>query len=115
MVRTSKEKMRYISAFIIASMLLLVPFSEASAWHPKKPVTPYGDFCPRCSEYGNCKTPMGHEDAKRAMIDYYHKKGMSVEIEKKRGRFIRAKITHKDDVVDVIIFDRRTGRIRSIY
>jgi hypothetical protein len=107
--------MRYILAFIIASMLLLVPFAEASAWHPDKPVTPYGDFCPLCSEYGNCKTPMGHEDAKKAMIEYYNKKGMSVEIEKKRGRFIRAKIMHEDDVVDVIIFDRRTGRIRSIY
>ncbi|MBL7031648.1 MAG: hypothetical protein ISR97_00510 [Nitrospira sp.] len=92
-----------------------MPFSEAFARHPKKPVTPYGDFCPKCSEYGNCKTPMGHEDAKRAMFDYYHKKGLSVEIMRKRGRFIKAKVKDKNDVVDVIIFDRRTGRIRSIY
>ena len=107
--------MRYIVAFIIVSMLLLMSFSEASAGHPEKPVTPYGDFCSRCSEYGNCRTPMGHDDAKKAMIDYYHKKGMSVEIVKKRGRFIRAKIKNNNDVIDVIIFDRRTGRIRSIY
>jgi hypothetical protein len=96
-------------------MLLLVPFSDAIALHTEKPVTPYGDFCPRCSEYGNCKTPMNHDDAKKAMLDYYHKKGLSVEIEKKRGRFIRAKIKDENDIIDVIMFDRRTGRIRSIY
>ncbi|GBE03238.1 MAG TPA: hypothetical protein ENH45_05360 [Nitrospirae bacterium] len=107
--------MRYIVAVIIGSMLFLVPFSEAFAEHPKKPVTPYGDFCPRCSDYGTCKILMGHEDAKKAMIEYYDKKGMSVEIEKKRGRFIRAKIIDRGDVVDVIIFDRHTGRVRSIY
>lgn len=107
--------MRYISLFIIVSMLLLAPFSGASALQYEKPVTPYGDYCPRCTKYGNCKTTLGHDDAKQAMLDYYHKKGMSVEIEKKRGRFIRAKISYENDVVDVIIFDRRTGRIRSIY
>ena len=107
--------MRYISVFIIVLMLLLMPFSDASAWRYKKPVTPYGDHCPRCSDYGTCDTPMGHEDAKRAMFDYYHKKGLSVEVVRKRGRFIRAKIKDKDNVVDVIIFDRRTGRVRSIY
>lgn len=107
--------MRYISVFIIASMLLLVLFSEASAWRQKGPVTPYGDHCPRCSDYGTCETIMGHDDARRAMLDYYHRKGLSVEVVRKRGRFIRAKIIEDGDVVDVIIFDRRTGRVRSIY
>jgi hypothetical protein len=58
---------------------------------------------------------MSHDDAKKAMLDYYNKKGLAVEIEQKRGRFIRAKIKDEDKVVDVIIFDRRTGRIRSIF
>lgn len=139
--------MQYLTILIITSMLIMMPFSEASAWrskkagppeghpktsvtpegqpeksvppvlawHPQKPVTPYGDYCPKCSEYGNCDTLMGHEDAKKAMLDYYHKKELSVEIEKKRGRFIRAKILNDNGVVDVIIFDRQTGRIRSIY
>ena len=107
--------MRYLTMLIITSMLIMMPFSEVYALHREKPVTPYGDFCPRCTKYGNCKTPMGHEDAKTAMINYYQKKGLSVEIVKKRGRFIRAKIKDKNDVVDVIIFDRRSGRIRSIY
>lgn len=58
---------------------------------------------------------MSHEDAKNAMSEYYQKKGLNVELEKKRGRFIRANIKAKNNVIDVIIFDRQTGRIRSIY
>ena len=107
--------MRYILVFIIASMLLLIPFSEASAWRKDGPVTPYGAYCPRCSDYGTCETIMGHDDARKAMLDYYHGKGLSVEVVRKMGPFIRVKIIDGGEVVDVIIFDRRTGRVRSIY
>ncbi len=104
---------------LIAWLIILASFpgsmSEALAWPLGKPVTPYGDFCPRCTEYGYCKSIMSHEDARKAMLDYYHKKGLNVELEKISGRFIRARIKDKGNVVDVIIFDRRTGRIRSIY
>lgn len=107
--------MRYTTALIIVWAVSLVTSSDAFAWPQKQPVTPYGDFCPRCTQYGNCKTIMSHEDAKKAMLDYYRKKGLAVELERKKGRFIKAKIKRKNEVVDVIIFDRRTGRIRSIY
>ncbi len=107
--------MRNLTASIMILALMLVSSSEVFALRHGKPVTPYGDFCPRCSHYGICRHIMSHGDAKKAMLDYYHKKGLLVEIENKRGRFIRAKIKNNDEVVDVIIFDRRTGRIRSIY
>lgn len=107
--------MKYISIIAIVSVLLIIPLTEAAAGSHEKPVTPYGDFCRRCSEYGNCKSTMSHEDSKKALIEYYHNKGLGVQLEKKRGRFIRAKIRDKNKVVDVIIFDRRSGRIRSIY
>ncbi len=108
-----------ISAFIIVVILLTVFIAPASASHhakkEKKAVTPYGDFCDRCSDYGTCDKPLTHEGAKKAVIEYYHKKGLNVMLEKNRGRFIKAKIMDKGSVVDVIILDRRTGRIRSIY
>ena len=109
------EKMRYVMILIVISTLLLVLFSDLFAMHEKGPVTPYGDFCPHCSHYGTGHSSMSHDDAKKAMIDYYHSKGLTVEIQGKRGRFIRAKIKDKDKIVDEIIFDRRTGRVRSIY
>ena len=110
--------MRYLTVLIIIMVLLMMSLSDVLAWRhgrPHRQVTPYGDLCPRCNEYGICKSPMSHDDAKKAMLDYYHKKGLAVELVRKRGRFIRAKIKDKEETVDVIIFDRRTGRIRSIY
>jgi len=58
---------------------------------------------------------MTHEDAEKAMTDYYHEKGLNVELENRSGRFIRARIKEENRVIDVIIFDRKTGRVRSIY
>ncbi len=107
--------MKFIFVIIAGLVFLMASLFEVFAWQHEKPVTPYGDFCPHCAKYGACKTIMSHEDAKKAMTDYYQKKGLDVELEKKNGIFIRAKIKQKDEIVDVIIFDRRTGRVRSIY
>ena len=108
--------MKYLTAGLIIVVFGAGLVTEVEAWsRGKKPVTPYGDFCPECTKYGTCNKTLSHEDAKKAMMDYYHKKGLGVELEKKRGRFIRAKVKDKDKVIDVIIFDRRTERIRSIY
>lgn len=108
--------MRYLVLLLTVLVLLSAALPEAHAQRRGRPmVTPYGDFCPKCTQYGVCKTALSHEDAKSAMLDYYHEKGYIVEIINKRGRFIKAKIKDKRKIVDVIIFDRRTGRIRSIY
>jgi uncharacterized membrane protein len=108
-------KIKYLTAFIIISALLLIPFSTVFAWHHERPVTPYGDMCSRCGHYGICSSIMSPKDAKKAMMDYYNKKGLNIKIENVRERFIKAKVKKKNKIVDVIIFDRRTGRIRSIY
>lgn len=105
---------KYVTAFFLVSVLILIQNTDSFAGH-EGPITPYGDFCPRCSEYGNCKSNMSNDEAKEALISYYQKKGLSVELEKKRGRFIRVKVKDRNKVVDIIIFDRRSGRIRSIY
>lgn len=104
-----------ITVFAIAVFIFLACISSALAWHEGKEVTPYGDFCRRCTEYGTCDSLMSDEGANKAIFEYYHAKGLNVMIENSRGRFIKAKIINKNDVVDVIIFDRRTGRVRSIY
>lgn len=51
---------------------------------------------------------------KQALEDYYSQKGLSIKIDRIRGRFIKAQILDGSKVVDIIIFDRKTGRIRSI-
>ena len=102
---------------IICLTLLLAPISDVFAGNRGRgrAVTPYGDFSRRCGQYGTCESPMGPGEAEKAMKDYYNKKGLDVEIEDAKGRFIRAKVKDKEKTVDVIIFDCHTGRVRSIY
>lgn len=107
--------MKYLIGIVLILGLLIAPLSDSFSEHGRRHVTPYGDFCRKCTKYGTCKSTMSHDKAKRAILDYYNEKGLAVEIEKKRGRFIKVKVMDRDNVVDVIIFDRRTGRVRSIY
>lgn len=107
--------MKLLIFFIAIISLIPLSHSPAFAWHLEKTVTPYGDVCPQCGNYGTCKSVMTDYDAENALNDYYKKKGLKVEIEKISGRFIKAGIYNKEGIVDIIIFDRKTGRIRSIY
>ncbi|MBI5739518.1 MAG: hypothetical protein HZA16_02255 [Nitrospirae bacterium] len=107
--------MKLLILLTLAFPLLVLPASDGFSWQNERPVTPYGDFCPKCSRYGICSSIMTSYDSESALKDYYEKKGLDVKIEKPGGRFIKARIVDKDGVVDVIIFDRGTGRIRSIY
>jgi len=109
-----KESMKTIITLII-TLSLSLQLTPALAWPGGKPVTPYGDFCRSCGQYGTCRNMMSNDEAKKAMADYYHRKGLDVEIMSIDGRFIKAKVKDRKGVVDVIIFDRKTGRIRSIY
>ena len=107
--------MRYISTLaVIPVILALSTYMAFALSDDAKSVTPYGD-CTACGKYGICKTQMSDEAAKKAMMEYYDKKKLRVIIEKTNGRFIRARIMENDKAVDIIIFDSRTGRIRSIY
>jgi hypothetical protein len=107
--------MKTIITSIIIMLLLALQSTPVLAWSGERPVTPYGDFCKSCGQYGTCKNMMNPDEARKAMADYYHRKGFDVEIMKIEGRFIKAKVKNRKGVVDVIIFDRKTGRIRSIY
>lgn len=106
--------MRYLMILAIISALGFIS-SETFAWRQGEPVTPYGDSCARCGSYGICKSMINPGDAEKAIKHYYNKKGLNVKIENIKGRFIKAMVKDKGRVVDVIIFDRRTGRIRSTY
>ena len=82
---------------------------------PQRGVTPYGDFCPNCSVYGVRYKQVGHKKAVSAMSAYFHKKGYSIRNVRGVGRFLKVDVYKRGVLVDRIIFDRKTGRIRSIY
>lgn len=76
---------------------------------------PYGDYHERCGAYGVCKDDMSQRDAETAIKRYFSSKGLKVGRLQHRGRFVEAEIYRNGRLSDRIIFDRRTGRMRSIY
>ena len=99
--------------FILTLLLLFssVPLAHAG----DNRVTPYGDYCRDCTIYGVCKDLVPLEDSLAALDNYYRAKGYRTEVVKHRGRFIVAEIYRGGYVVDKVLFDRKTGRVRSIY
>jgi len=102
-----------VSAFILTLLSLLAFIPAAFAGDSR--VTPYGDYCRDCTIYGACKDLVPMEDSMAALDNYYRAKGYRTEIIKHRGRFIVAEIYRGSHIVDKVLFDRKTGRVRSIY
>ena len=81
---------------------------------------PYGRSCPgrRSGPYGAraaIKTP---EEAKQAIEKYYAESGRKVQVTiiDERRRFYVADIAEPEGaLIDTLIIDKRSGRIRSIY
>ena len=76
---------------------------------------PYGDDCQRCSEYGICRQDLGPKEAESAIDRYFSSRGLAAANKRHKGRFIEADIYRNNRLVDKVIFDRKTGRIRSTY
>ena len=85
-----------------------------SAYAGQDAVTPYGDYCKECATYGTCKNPISREAAISAIENYYRDRGYTVGRVRHKGRFIEAEIYEDNRLVDKVLFDRKTGRVRSI-
>ncbi|RMG74071.1 MAG: hypothetical protein D6710_02165 [Nitrospirae bacterium] len=104
-----------IKKTIIVIVLIISTASASFAWHRGNSVTPFGDYCPRASRYGMHSHNISIHDAEHALSEYYREKGYSIEVIKVTDRFIKINVLKGKVVVDIVIFDRRTGRLRSIY
>ena len=100
--------LRYISAILFVFILSAVSVAQEK-------VTPYGDYCEWCSSYGICEKDLGQKEAETAIKRYFRIKGLNVRHIIVKGRFMEADIYDDIKEVDKIIFDRKTGRIRSTY
>lgn len=101
--------------------LLLISLSAAPASAGNAPAhgpRPYGGYCMgnRWGWYG-ARTPVNTmEEAKRHFEKYFEGRDVVVGTIVDKGNFFRAEITDtKKNIVDYVIIDKRTGRIRSLY
>jgi len=95
----------------IAALFLSVSVSASAGEYL---VTPYGDYCSKCATYGACKVPLPPVEAIAEIEQYYMDRGYTVGRVRHKGRFIEAEIYDNNKLVDKVLFDRKTGRIRSV-
>jgi hypothetical protein len=108
----SIRKTALLSLLIV--MLYMASFSFAST----ADVYPYGDYKKGTlvSSYGEKRPVTTVEEAKRVLTEYFAKKDVMIGEIKEKELFFEAEIRDKNNnLVDKVIIDKRTGRIRSIY
>jgi len=112
-IKTEMSVLSPIGKTIVSAALMLSAASVAVA--DERPVTPYGDHCRECTIYGTVGEPIPPPEAVHALRKYYEGRGYDLGTVYHKGRFIEAEIFRNGKQVDKVIFDRRTGRVRSIY
>jgi hypothetical protein len=99
-----------------AIILTMVVFMNATTVYTvSERVTPYGDYTHSISAYGICKENISPGDAEIAIERYFAGRGLRALHIQHRGRFVEADIYRDNTLLDKVLFDRKTGRIRSIY
>ena len=97
-------------AGITLIMLLITPSLKSMA--EESPL--YGDACPLCGIYGYCSKQPSHKEIVRAFEAYYGAKQLKIVIEDETGRFKTVAIYKKGNIIDKVLLDLKTGRLRSI-
>jgi hypothetical protein len=112
-----------LTVLVITMTFLAVPresFAQHHGWGWYEG-RPYGDYCPGRrwgGPYGMRRTVTTADEAKQVVERYYEARQKAVIVGRivERRWFFFAEILDQDGkVVDEIIVDKRTGRIRSIY
>lgn len=95
--------------------ILFVFTVNSGAYAIENGITPYGDFFPGCCKYGVCKKELSDREAGSAIKSYFHRKGLHAGKMKGKGRFVKVDVYRGGKLVDVVVFDKKTGRVRSTY
>ena len=80
--------------------------------------SPYGDYKKGTADntYGEKRPVTTMEEARKVLTEYFAKKDMKVGEITEKELFFEAEIRDKkNNLVDKVIVDKRTGRMRSIY
>ena len=104
--------MGLITFGMLLECLVLIPGAYGADERGEK--YPYGGS--REGAYGEKKEVLTAGDAERALRQYFAKKNVTIGEISEKDLYFEAEIRDKDNkVIDKVIVDKRTGRIRSIY
>ena len=79
---------------------------------------PHGNYSPGPERgwYGARKKVRTLEDARRILLEYFSSGDIVIGVIREREWFFEAEVRDRNNsLVDIVIVDKRTGRIRSIY
>lgn len=107
------KTLRIITRSALTAFILLS--AGSFSFGGEAPVTPYGGYCRDCAVYGSCREAIPLGEAIQVLRKYYEGRGYRLGIVAHKGRFIEAEVLQKDRQVDKVLFDRKTGRLRSMY
>ena len=97
-----------LGAFLVVGMAVTQPCTAGEDG------SPYGGF--RGGPYGQKRSVDTAEDARRLLRDYFGKRDVRIGDMRERENFFEADVLDRSGVVvDKVIVNKRTGRIRSIY
>ncbi len=99
------------SALTVSVLLSAVSLSFGG----EGPVTPYGAYCKDCAVYGSCRESIPIRESMQSLRKYYEERGYRLGNVAHKGRFIEAEVLQNSKQVDKVLFDRKTGRLRSMY
>jgi hypothetical protein len=106
---------------ILLLILLLGFLSPVDSWammHGKgRHMRPYGGYCqgPRWGWYGAQRTVTTVEETRSLLEKFLEETDLLVGEIRDEGPFFEADILEKEEIVDILIVDKRTCRIRSKY
>ena len=121
-------KLQSVTAILIFAFFNTVPYNGSVGRFAAYAVSPrvvysadaQGDRSPYggtgSGSYGEKKEIVTKEEAEKVFKEYFAKKNVKIGEVKEKELYFEAVIRDKNDtVIDKVIVDKRTGRIRSIY
>jgi len=112
------KKLLLLTIFLLTFVVLGDSYAQAmnGCWGGR---FPHGNYCegPGWGWYGERKEVRTQAEAKRVLLRYFSSYDyIRINNIKERKWFFEAEIRDKkNNLIDVVIIDKRTGRIRSIY
>lgn len=104
-----------VFAGLLAAAVLMLLFTGSYA---RDRSSPYGTYKRGTADsgYGEKRPVSSASEARRVLEGYFSGKGVKVGKVREKDLFFEADIIDRNgEVVDRVIVDKRTGRIRSIY
>jgi len=101
-----------LSIAVAVFCMVMIPLVHA------EDTSPYGDYKKGAADkgYGEKRPVATIEEARQVLAEYFAKKDVRIGEIREKELFFEAEIRDKNNnLIDKVIVDKRTGRIRSIY